>query len=101
MTELHQLVNQHADSKLIKKLLQKGTDPDVKTPSRQVTPLHLAANVDNVDAAKLLLSFGANIHARTRDGKTPYDIAMRSQSFRMIRLLRDIIPKQYLDYLES
>jgi ankyrin repeat protein len=49
------------------------------------TPLHLAAQTDNVRAAEILIQEGARIMARDARGRTPLDYA---ESAAMIRLLK-------------
>lgn len=49
------------------------------------TPLHVAANWDNLLGAKFLVENGANINLKDEDGKTPIDYA---KSPEMIKLLK-------------
>jgi len=49
------------------------------------TPLHLAAQADNVRAAEILIREGARVMARDVKGRTPFDYA---ESASMIRLLK-------------
>jgi hypothetical protein len=49
------------------------------------TPLHVAAEFDNVGAAKVLIQAGARVMARDERGRTPLDYA---ESSAMIRLLK-------------
>jgi ankyrin repeat protein len=49
------------------------------------TPLHMAAQSDNVRAAELLIQHGARVMARDAKGRTPLDYA---ESASMIRLLK-------------
>lgn len=53
--------------------------------SRGRTPLHIAAEADNVPAAKVLIREGARVMARDKEGKTPLDYA---ESASMIKLLK-------------
>jgi ankyrin repeat protein len=53
--------------------------------SRGRTPLHIAAEVDNVRAAEILIRHAARVMARDTQGKTPLDYA---ESTAMIRLLK-------------
>ena len=54
-----------------------------------MTPLIAAANVDNVDAAKLLLARGANPHAKARTGQpaTPLMGAAINGNAELVRAL--------------
>jgi hypothetical protein len=54
-------------------LLERGADPNLKTPPPGMTPLHMA--VPNWELAEVLLEFGANPVAKNDGGKTPMDIA--------------------------
>ena len=49
------------------------------------TPLHLAAKVNNIPAAEILILGGARVMARDISGRTPLDYA---KSRRMIELLK-------------
>jgi ankyrin repeat protein len=53
--------------------------------SRGRTPLHIAAEADNVIAAEILIRHAARVMARDSQGKTPLDYA---ESTAMIRLLK-------------
>lgn len=50
-----------------------------------MTPLHVAARLDNIMAAKILLREGAKVMPKDTSGKTPLDYA---QSAAMIKLLK-------------
>jgi ankyrin repeat protein len=50
------------------------------------TPLHIAAQIDNVRAAEILIKEGAKIKPKDRFGRTPLDWA---QSAAMIKLLKE------------
>jgi ankyrin repeat protein len=49
------------------------------------TPLHVAAEVDNLRAAEILVKKGARVMARDTTGRTPLDYA---ESAAMIKLLK-------------
>lgn len=53
--------------------------------SKGRTPLHFAAQADNLRAAELLIREGARIMARDEQGRTPLDYA---ESASMIQLLK-------------
>jgi hypothetical protein len=52
------------------------------------TPLMAAADAGNVDAARLLLDSGAALDAKTQQGSTALDIAMRSGKAQVAEFLR-------------
>lgn len=54
---------------------------------RGVTPLHLAAERDNLSVAMLLLDRGALISARSDGGRTPLHLAARSATAPMVEML--------------
>ncbi|MCX8167119.1 MAG: ankyrin repeat domain-containing protein [Candidatus Micrarchaeota archaeon] len=51
------------------------------------TPLHKAAQLDNVDAAKILMSNNANVNATSQDGFTPLALALVHNNQRIANLL--------------
>lgn len=56
---------------------------------RDDTPLHRAAEVGNIDAARLLISAGANIIAKNLNGDTPFHVADYRNHPEVARLLKD------------
>lgn len=54
---------------------------------RGLTPLHLAAERDNLAVAILLLDRGADVHSRSDGGRTPLHLASRSASASMVEML--------------
>ena len=56
-------------------LLIAGAKPNIPNPVNGYTALHYAAEKDDVNLAMLLTVFLANLKAKTRDGKTPLDLA--------------------------
>lgn len=70
---LHSAVaGSHLDTARV--LLEHGADPNA-VQSEEFTPLMAAAQNGMSDMVTLLLSFGADSNRRTRDGRTPGDIA--------------------------
>jgi ankyrin repeat protein len=67
-----------------RRLLHAGAKVSIMD-SRGWTPLHVAAKVDNVRAAELLIAEGAKVMPRDKSGKTPLDYA---ESAPMIKLLK-------------
>ena len=69
---------------LLKFLLDHHANPNIKTkdlmmdvnsPSKQVTPLHLAVMKDDINAIEQLINNGADTNIRDEAGKTPSDYA--------------------------
>ncbi|XP_002741541.2 transient receptor potential cation channel subfamily A member 1-like [Saccoglossus kowalevskii] len=76
MSALHYAAyyDRHDTAKL---LLQRGAVVDPLTPENKMTPLHIAAKQNCVSAAKVLLNFNADAHARDIKGSVPLHIAAR------------------------
>jgi len=70
----------------VKAHIYHKADINVKDSDGQ-TPLHIAARVDGVEMARLLLAHGANVNANDNQGKTPLFAAARKGSKPMIELL--------------
>ncbi|MGB1008870.1 MAG: ankyrin repeat domain-containing protein [Thiolinea sp.] len=51
-------------------------------------PLHHAVRFGHVGAAQYLLQLGSPVHARTRDGKSVFDIAQATRNRAMIQMLQ-------------
>lgn len=67
----------HNDAKTVEQILSTGVDPNACQDAANVTPLHFAAQHNAIAVVGLLITAGANIHARTEpDGQTPLDIAI-------------------------
>ncbi len=61
----------------IRWLLENGADPDHPSGDEQETALHRAAgNGRGTAVAELLAAHGADLRARRRDGRTPYELAV-------------------------
>ena len=52
------------------------------------TPLHYVAYEGNPSEAKLLIDYGADVHAKSRDGKTPLDVAIDEKNEDVINFLK-------------
>jgi len=70
----------------VKAHIYHKTGINVKDSDGQ-TPLHIAARVDRVEMARLLLAHGANVNEKDNYGKTPLFGAARKGSKEMVELL--------------
>jgi ankyrin repeat protein len=67
----HNAIAEH-DVRFVKLMLKHGADVNEIPPDfHSMTPLHVAANIGDVEKCKLLLESGAEINAQTPDGATP------------------------------
>ncbi|KAI4220068.1 MAG: hypothetical protein LQ349_008178, partial [Xanthoria aureola] len=66
---------QHA---IVDELLQHGAGPNARDSSGN-TALHIAIKLGNMDATKILLGRGANVHARNRNCEGLLTVAKRAQ----------------------
>lgn len=73
---------------MVKLLLKSGSKVNCKCYVPPFyTPLHFAVENKNIEIVKTLLKYGADIHARTRDGKTPRHFAISKNKIQIIELL--------------
>ena len=71
-----------------KYLIDNGADPNSKSSSRQITPLHLAAATGDTETVRLLLEAGADVNSG--DLETPLDEALKSRP--------EIVTNSYTSY---
>ena len=77
---LHELLDLHycADGDdVLRRMLDDGTDPNLRDGPHEETPLHTATRRRRASAVDILLAHGADIDARTTGGKTAYAHAVR------------------------
>ncbi len=60
---------------VMRELLRRGANPNVRLVAGGNTPLHMAAMNGLAERVELLLRFGANATARNDRGQTPLDLA--------------------------
>lgn len=85
-TLLHFAANQ-GSLKCLRFLLDQGLSVADNNNSSGCTPLHAAVEREHVDCVKELLLRGAPIEMKTKCGKTPLDLAMRTNNKQIIRIL--------------
>jgi ankyrin repeat protein len=61
---------------VLRALMERGMDVDVRTGPQGITPLHLAVTSRSLEAAGILLDAGANVDARDASGSTPLMTAL-------------------------
>lgn len=67
--------------------IEHGADINIRTAAAGETPLMLAAQNGNRTIVELLLQQGANMHARTTQGKTALDLARDKRDMAIVRSL--------------
>jgi ankyrin repeat protein len=72
--ELHAAVMAH-DISRIEKLLASGAGTNTRQAFRDWTPLHVAADIGDAEAAAVLIRSGAKLEAQDPDGYTPLHVA--------------------------
>lgn len=70
-------------SEIIKFLHAKGTEIN-QTDNAGNTALHFACKKDNVSGVRLLLSLGADLKIKNRDGKTPFALNIDEQYYNKV-----------------
>ena len=66
-------------------LLEQGANRDIVATSDGMTPLHCAAANNELEIAKLLMVYGADLNARDNDGDLPIDMARTEEMKQAIR----------------
>ena len=73
---------------IVQRLLDHGADPNIRvSDDRQFSPLHLASKRGLLEAARLLLSYGAKIDEKDEEGRTPFQVASESGYDEITKLL--------------
>ncbi len=75
----------HAE--IVELLLKAGAEPNAQAGDKDQTPLHDAAERGALDAAKLLVAYGADVNARQRWGKPAIHLATLKDQVEMISFL--------------
>lgn len=85
-TTLHYAARWNIDTYIIKLLISNGADVNAADESN-VTPLHLAADHDRLEALRILLSSGASIDAKDQMGRTALMHAIKGRHVPAAQLL--------------
>jgi hypothetical protein len=72
----------------------RGADPNVREQGG-FTPLHAAAQNDDLDTVRLLLLGGADLTLKNQDGKTALDVAMDAGNEKASALLGEGVTKRF------
>jgi ankyrin repeat protein len=73
----------------IRWLLDHGADPNVACDKNQSTALHVASRTANAALVRLLIEHGANVSAKTTEGRTPFELASITGNLGAIEALRE------------
>ena len=76
-------------------LLEQGADREKSCPHEGRTPLHYAANNNNLEVLMLLMSYGANLNARSVNGRLPIDMPNANELIK--QAIRDE-PRRRMDH---
>ena len=80
------------DSKaVIQRLLEHGADPNI-CDNYHTTPLHQASSHGLLEAARLLLRYGAKVDMKDKEGKTPLQLAVSDEMTKVLLEYGDVPP---------
>ena len=75
-------------------LIAKKADVNAKGYTQQFTPLHIAAGMGNEKIVAKLLGNGANPNAKSKEGKTPLQIAKKHNRDAVVKMLLKVTVKE-------
>ena len=75
------------DSAMLKFLIEKGLNVNIKRGAKRVTALHVAAARGRMECAKVLIQAGAQINLTDRSGRTALHIAAKKGDLCMVKIL--------------
>ena len=68
---------------MVRRLLGHGADPNICNNGHR-TPLHEASSYGLLEAARLLLRYGAKVDEKDEEGKTPYQLATSDEMTKLL-----------------
>ena len=68
---------------MVQRLLENGADPNICNNDR-TTPLHEASSRGSLEAARLLLSYGAKVDVKDKKGNTPLQLAKSDEMTKLL-----------------
>ena len=68
---------------MVRRLLEHGADPNICNNDHR-TPLHEASSHGLLEAARLLLRYGAKVDEKDEEGKTPYEQATSDEMTKLL-----------------
>jgi ankyrin repeat protein len=80
--------------KIAELLLKHGADPNIREQGGY-TSLHAAAQNGDLEMISTLLYGGADLDAKSDDGKIPFDLALEAGQSKAARLLQEGITKRF------
>eukprot|EP01119_Soliformovum_irregulare_P002844 TRINITY_DN1309_c1_g1_i1.p1 TRINITY_DN1309_c1_g1~~TRINITY_DN1309_c1_g1_i1.p1 ORF type:complete len:1067 (-),score=334.98 TRINITY_DN1309_c1_g1_i1:55-3186(-) len=100
-TALHKaIMNQHVLLLMVQLLIDRGADVNIPTTTRGETALHYAVHLKRKDLMKILLYAGADTSARSQArGRTPYELAINSDSAKIAEIIKKI--EELKDFLKA
>jgi len=82
---------------VVQRLLEHGADPNTRDHNQSSTPLHRASCRGWLEIARLLLSHGAKVDEKDKEGRTPLQVASSEGHVEMTKLLADHGAKEELE----
>lgn len=76
-----------AKRRIVRLLLERGANPNVREESRGDTPLHYAISLRRDDLVEELLDGGADVNAKNRDGWSPLRLAVTEKNEGAVNLI--------------
>ena len=96
---------QIGNTEVVKLLLERGADVNVKSTTDGSTALMWATQKGNMDIVKLLLKNSADVNAENDDGTTAHHIAIRQGYTNIVQLLEKAGAEKslsgYADFYET